>query len=45
MLIRFRRYGAHAWIAVAVTFLALLVSAGLRSSPAVLIIPLQANFG
>lgn len=37
--------GAHAWIAVAVTFLALLVSAGLRSAPGVLMVPLSVNFG
>jgi predicted MFS family arabinose efflux permease len=35
----------HAWIVVAVTFLALLVSAGLRSTPAVLLSPLQLHFG
>jgi hypothetical protein len=36
---------AHAWIVVAVTFLALLVSAGLRATPGVLMVPLEASFG
>jgi MFS family permease len=34
-----------AWTVAGVTFLALLVSAGLRSTPAVLMAPLQADFG
>jgi len=45
MLTRFRHHSAHAWIAVAVTFIALLVAAGLRSAPSVLMVPLQINFG
>jgi MFS family permease len=36
---------SHAWIVVVVTFLALLASAGLRATPAVLMQPLQLNFG
>ena len=39
------RHARHAWIAVAVAFLALLISAGLRSTTGVLMIPLQLNFG
>ena len=35
----------RAWVVVAVTFLALLVSAGLRSAPGVLMLPLEADFG
>ena len=40
------RTGLHyGWIVVAVTGLALLVSAGLRQAPAVLMLPLEAEFG
>lgn len=35
----------HIVLIVAVTFLALLVSAGLRATPGVLMMPLQINFG
>ena len=35
----------YAYVVIGVTFLALLVSAGLRSAPGVLIQPLEANFG
>ncbi|BBD96994.1 MFS transporter [Sphingobium amiense] len=45
MIFRFRQRAAYAWIVVAVTFLALLVSAGIRSTPGVLIVPLEAYFG
>jgi len=45
MILKPHRHAAYAWIAVAVTFLALLVSAGLRSTPGVLMVPLQTNFG
>jgi predicted MFS family arabinose efflux permease len=36
---------SYAWVVVAVTFLALLVSAGLRATPGVLMVPLEVNFG
>jgi len=35
----------YAWIVVAVTFLVLLVGAGIRATPSVLIVPLQQEFG
>ncbi len=35
----------YAWLIVAVTFLVLLVAAGVRAAPAVLIKPLEAEFG
>jgi sugar phosphate permease len=35
----------YAWVIAAVTFLTLLVAAGLRSTPGVLIVPLEAEFG
>ena len=35
----------HVVMVVAVTFFALLVSAGLRATPGVLMLPLQINFG
>lgn len=35
----------HAWIVVGVTFFALLVAAGLRSAPGVLMVPLEMHFG
>ena len=35
----------YAWIVAGVTFLALLVAAGLRAAPGVLMVPLGANFG
>ena len=42
----FRRSGqAYAFVVVAVIFLALLVSAGLRSTPSVLLVPLEESFG
>jgi len=42
----FRHYGqAYAFVVVAVIFLALLVSAGLRSTPSVLLVPLEESFG
>jgi sugar phosphate permease len=41
-----RRWTFHyAWIVVAVVFLALLVSAGVRAAPAAMIKPLEAEFG
>src|SRR4051812_4236461 len=40
----FRSRG-YAWVVVGVTFLALLVSAGLRATPGVLMVPLEVNFG
>ncbi|MBB1235864.1 MFS transporter, partial [Klebsiella pneumoniae] len=44
--IPFRRAGQkYAFVVVAVVFLALLVSAGLRSSPSVLLVPLEESFG
>ena len=49
MMLRLARrlpHGMHyAWIAVGVTFLALLASAGVRATPGVLIVPLQQAFG
>src|ERR1700724_717171 len=35
----------YAWIVAGVTFLTLLIAAGLRSTPGVLIVPLEAEFG
>jgi len=35
----------YAWVALAVTFLVLLVTAGVRSTPGVLIVPLERDFG
>ena len=35
----------YAWIVAGVTFLTLLVAAGLRATPAVLIVPLETEFG
>src|SRR2546421_3180860 len=35
----------YAWVVAAMTFLTLLVAAGLRSTPGVLIVPLEAEFG
>ncbi len=35
----------YAWIVAAVTFLVLLVTAGIRATPGVLIVPLEAEFG
>jgi sugar phosphate permease len=35
----------YAWVVAAVTFLTLLVAAGLRATPGVLIVPLEAEFG
>lgn len=45
MIFRPRHHATYPWLVVAVTFLALLVSAGLRSTPGVLMISLQATFG
>jgi len=45
MIVKLKHHAAHAWVVVAVTFLALLVSAGLRSAPGVLMMPLQLGFG
>ncbi|MDB5738747.1 MAG: transporter, partial [Sphingomonas bacterium] len=39
------RGGHYAWVVAGITFLALLVSAGLRSAPSVLMAPLGINFG
>lgn len=40
------RFGQnYAYVVVSVTFVALLISAALRSAPGVLILPLEANFG
>jgi MFS family permease len=40
------RHGIHyAWIIVAVMFVALLISAGMRAMPGVLILPLESEFG
>lgn len=42
----FTRGGLHyAWIIAAVTFLTLLVTAGIRSTPGILIVPLEHEFG
>src|ERR1700745_89454 len=35
----------YAWVVAGVTFMTLLVAAGLRSTPGVLIVPLEAAFG
>lgn len=35
----------YAWIIAAVTFLVLLVTAGIRATPSVLMVPLEAEFG
>jgi hypothetical protein len=35
----------YAWIVAGVTFLTLLVAAGLRATPGVLIVPLETEFG
>ncbi|TCP53431.1 sugar phosphate permease [Tumebacillus sp. BK434] len=35
----------YGWIVVGVTFLALLVTAGIRSTPGILMVPLEAEFG
>src|SRR5437667_3496331 len=35
----------YAWVVAAITFLTLLVAAGLRSTPGVLIVPLEVEFG
>ena len=40
-----RRGFHYAWVVVAVTFVALLVAAGIRAAPAVLIRPLETSFG
>jgi len=35
----------YGWVVVAITFLTLLTTAGARSTPAVLLVPLQKEFG
>lgn len=40
-----RRSVHYSWIIAAVTFLALLIAAGIRSAPGVLIVPLEQEFG
>jgi len=35
----------YAWVVAGVTFLTLLVAAGLRATPSVLIVPLETEFG
>lgn len=40
-----RRSVHYGWIIAAVTFLALLIAAGIRSAPGVLIVPLEQEFG
>jgi hypothetical protein len=35
----------YAWIVASVTFLVLLVTAGIRATPGVLMVPLEAEFG
>ena len=40
-----KRYVHPAWIAMAVTFFTLVATAGFRSAPSVLIVPLQDAFG
>ena len=47
MILRLPAHHARntAWLVVAVTFLALLVAAGLRSAPGVMMVPLEAHFG
>ena len=35
----------YGWVAAAVTFLALLSSAGVRATPSILIVPLEREFG
>ena len=46
MIVRFFQPRIHyAWVVAAVTFVALLCAAGFRSTPAVLMVPLQHEFG
>jgi hypothetical protein len=41
-----RRLGVHyAWIVFAVTFITLLAASGTRSTPSVLMVPLEVEFG
>src|ERR1700721_1401490 len=35
----------YAWIAIGVTFLVMLVTAGIRSTPSVMMVPLERSFG
>jgi hypothetical protein len=35
----------YAWVVAAVTFLVLLVTAGIRATPGVLMVPLEGEFG
>jgi cyanate permease len=35
----------YAWIAIAVTFLIMLVTAGIRATPSVMMVPLERSFG
>lgn len=46
MVVKLGRYSIHyAWIIAAITFLTLMTAAGIRSTPGVLIIPLEQEFG
>src|SRR6476469_7526164 len=40
-----QRRAHYAWIVAAVTFLVLLITAGIRATPGVLMVPLEAEFG
>ena len=40
-----RQGGANTWIVAAVTFLILLATAGVRATPAILMVPLEREFG
>ena len=35
----------YAWVAVGVTFLVMLVTAGIRATPSVMMVPLERSFG
>jgi hypothetical protein len=35
----------YAWVAIAVTFLVMLITAGIRATPSVMMVPLERNFG
>src|SRR5438094_9983024 len=46
MLVRLARGRVHyAWIVTGITFVALMVTAGIRATPGVLILPLEQEFG
>ncbi|HEY0756496.1 MAG TPA: MFS transporter [Ktedonobacteraceae bacterium] len=46
MLAKYLRFRFHyGWLIAGLTFLALLAAAGMRSTPSVLIVPLEHNFG